>query len=188
MLQQPHRLLLHQLVDHIAQHGPHGIEPLVRLANVRQPHIIEQDLLDDKDGDRLGKLAARLHDAEAEWDNLRRQEKVDDIGRVVLDESSDYAQGREAEVLKGTGLGRRVEERVEEEGNVCWGESDAGPVSSGARSFTIQKQSAGLVVRGYALQQRERITDAVGRARVQARRRKQRIDKDDFLHQRRHDT
>ena len=54
MLQQPDRLRLHQLIYHIAQHGPHGVEPLVRMADVRQARLIQQDLLDDKDRNGLG--------------------------------------------------------------------------------------------------------------------------------------
>ena len=54
MLQQPNRLLLYQLGDHVTKHGADRIKALICLADVRQSHIVEQNLLDDKDGDRLG--------------------------------------------------------------------------------------------------------------------------------------
>ena len=53
VLQEAHRLLLDKLGDHVAEDGPDGVESLVRLANVRQARVVEQDLLHDEDGDRL---------------------------------------------------------------------------------------------------------------------------------------
>ena len=70
MLEQPNRLRLDELVDHVAEDGADGEEALVSVANVGQPRFVEQDLLDDEDGDRLGELGACLHDAEAERDDL----------------------------------------------------------------------------------------------------------------------
>lgn len=53
MLEKPHCLLVHQLSDHVAQYRSNSVEALVGLADVLQTHVIKQDLLDDKDGDRL---------------------------------------------------------------------------------------------------------------------------------------
>lgn len=84
MLQQPHRLTLHQLIHHVAQHRPNGIEPLVRLADVGQSQVVQQDLLNDEDGDGFGEFRASLHDSEAERDDFGGEEEVDDVGVVVL--------------------------------------------------------------------------------------------------------
>jgi hypothetical protein len=61
MLQQPNRLSLYKLIDHVAQHGADRIEPFVCMANIRQSCLVEQDLLDDKDGDGFGELRASFH-------------------------------------------------------------------------------------------------------------------------------
>lgn len=84
VLEQPNRLTLNELADHVAEDSPNGVKALVRLADVGQAKVVEQDLLDDKDSDRLGELRSRLHDAQAEGDDLGRQEEVDDRRVVVL--------------------------------------------------------------------------------------------------------
>ena len=56
MLEEADCLLLHKLVDHVAQHSPDCVEALVCLADVRKANIIEQDLLDNEDGDCLAEL------------------------------------------------------------------------------------------------------------------------------------
>jgi hypothetical protein len=96
VLQESHRLTLDQLAHHVAQHRPDRVEPLVGLADVGQSELVEQDLLDDEDGDRLGQLGPSLHDAKTEGDDLGRQEEVDDGRVVVLLESSGVASGRRA--------------------------------------------------------------------------------------------
>ena len=118
MLQQPHSLLIHQLRHHIRQNRAHRIEALVCLADVLQPHIVEQDLLHNEDGHRLAELRAGLHDTQTERDNLGGEEKVDDLGAVILDKRADNAEGGETEVLEGARLGGGVEEWVEEERDV----------------------------------------------------------------------
>lgn len=93
MLQQPDSLLIHKLRDHIAQHRPDRIKPLVRLANVLQAHIVQQNLLHDEDGDGFAQLAAGLHDAQAQRDDLGREQEVDDVRGVVFDQRADHAEG-----------------------------------------------------------------------------------------------
>lgn len=56
MLEKTNCLLLHELVDHVAQYSPDCVEALVCLTDVRKADIIEQDLLNDEDGDRLAEL------------------------------------------------------------------------------------------------------------------------------------
>lgn len=64
VLQQTDSLLLHKLIDHIAEHSADSIEALVCLADVGEADIIEQDLLDDEDGDRLAELGTSLHNTQ----------------------------------------------------------------------------------------------------------------------------
>ena len=56
MLEQAHRLRLNQLADHVTQHSNYSEESLVGMANVRQTCLVQQDLLDDENGDGLGEL------------------------------------------------------------------------------------------------------------------------------------
>lgn len=62
--------------------------------------------------------AASLHDAQAEGDDLRGEQELDDLLVVRLDEGPDDAERREPEVLERSRLGHRVEERVQEQGDV----------------------------------------------------------------------
>ena len=84
MLEQSDGLALDELVDHVGQNRPDRVETLVRLADVGEPEVVEQDLLDNEDGDRLGQLRPSLHDPQTERDDLGRQQKVDHVRVVVL--------------------------------------------------------------------------------------------------------
>ena len=57
--------------DHVAQHGPHSEEALGGGAHIVEPDVVQQDLLDDERGDRLGQLGPDLHRAQAQRDDLR---------------------------------------------------------------------------------------------------------------------
>jgi hypothetical protein len=103
------------------------------VANIGQPRFVEQDLLHDEDGDRLGEFRAGLHDAEAEWDDLCGKKEMydrvvvvllgDDKSKMVrrsmekahLDEGSYDAKGGETKVFKGTRFGSRIQERIKKE-------------------------------------------------------------------------
>ena len=63
MLQQPRCLSLCQRRDHIRQDGTNSIEPLVRLTNVLQSQIVEQDFLNDKDGYCFRQFGTCFHDS-----------------------------------------------------------------------------------------------------------------------------
>lgn len=120
MFEQPHRLTLHNLTDHVTQHRPHRIKPLVGLADVRQSHIIQQDLLNDEDGYGLTEFRASLHDPEAERDDFGGEKESDYVGIIVLFyQSTDDTEGCETEVFERTSFAGGVEERVEEEWDVC---------------------------------------------------------------------
>ncbi len=95
MLQEPDGLLFDELRDHVAKHGADGVEALVRVADVGEAHVIEQDLLHDEDGHRLAELRPGLHDAQTQRDDLGRQQEVDHLRRVVLDQGPDHAERRE---------------------------------------------------------------------------------------------
>ena len=100
MLQQTHRLLIDQLGNHIGEDGAHGVETLVGLTNVLQAHVIQENLLDDEDGDGLAKLGSGFHDTEAEGYDFGREKEVDDFGTVVLDQRSNDSQRSQTEILK----------------------------------------------------------------------------------------
>ena len=82
VFEKPDGLSLYELVDHIAKHGSNGVETLVGVANICKSSLVQKDLLHNEDGDGLGKLGASFHDSETEWDDLGRQEEVDD--RIVI--------------------------------------------------------------------------------------------------------
>lgn len=118
VLEKSDRLLLHQLSDHIAEDSTHRIESLICRANVGQADVVEKYLLNDEDGNGLAQLGPGLHDTKAQRNNLGGQEEVDHIRRVILHQGSDNAQRREAQVFEGARFRGRVEERVEEKGDV----------------------------------------------------------------------
>jgi len=84
MLQQPHRLTLHQLIHHVAQDRPDRVESLVRLTDVRESEVVEEDLLDDEDGYGFGEFGSCFHDSKAERDDFGGEEEVNDVRVVVL--------------------------------------------------------------------------------------------------------
>ena len=92
MLEQPSRLLLNQLRHNVAEDGPDSVEALIRGTDVVEPVVVKQNLLNDEDRHSLAELAARLHDPEAEGNDLGREEEVDNLARVVLDQSADDPQ------------------------------------------------------------------------------------------------
>ena len=114
-------MLLDKLSDHVAEYCSNRKEPLICGANVVESIIVKQDFLHNKDGHRLGQLRARLHNTKTEWDDLGGQQKVDDLGRVILDECTNDTQRREPEILKRPRLGCGVEKWVEKERNMGWG-------------------------------------------------------------------
>lgn len=84
MFEEPNRLGLDELVDHVAEDGTNGEEALVGVTDVGEPGLVKEDLLHDEDRDGLGKLRAGFHDAEAEGDDLGRKEEVYDRVVVIL--------------------------------------------------------------------------------------------------------
>lgn len=79
VLQQAHGLLLDELVNHVAQHSANRVEALVGLADVGKASVIKKYLLNNEDSDGLAKLGARLHDAQAQRDDLRSEQEVDNL-------------------------------------------------------------------------------------------------------------
>lgn len=104
MLQQPRSLLFHELANHVAENGPNSIESLVGGTDVVQPVVVQQDLLNNEDGNSLAELGASLHDSETEGNYLGSQEEVDNLGGVILDQSADDTEAGEPEVLERSRL------------------------------------------------------------------------------------
>jgi len=169
MLQQPCSLLLHKLSDHVAEDSTDSIESLVCGANVVQPVVIEQDLLDDENCHRLAKLRSRLHDSEAERDDLGREEKVNHLSRIIFNKRADDTEGRQAEVLERAGLRCSVEEGVEEKRNMGCEKVRNSPYfcPKGLGILTTEEQRACLVMRRNTLEERKGIANAVRGRRSQ---------------------
>lgn len=119
MLEQAHGLLVDELGDHVGKHSADSVEAFVRLADVLQTHVVQENLLYNEDGDGLAELGTGLHDTEAQRDDLSGEEEVDDLGAVVLDESANDTERSQTEIFEGATLGGGVEEGVEKEGNMC---------------------------------------------------------------------
>lgn len=84
MLQQPNRLCFHELIHHVAQHSADGIKPFIRMADVRQARLVEEDLLNNEDGNRFGQLRTCFHDTKTKWNDFSREEEVDYCVVVIL--------------------------------------------------------------------------------------------------------
>jgi hypothetical protein len=108
------------LSNHVAEDRTNSIETLVCGTDVVKAVVVQKDLLNDEDGYGLAKFRTCLHDAQAERNNLRGQEEVDDFGRVILDERTDNTQARKPEVLERPRFGSGVKKGVEEQRNVCY--------------------------------------------------------------------
>lgn len=70
------------------------------MAYIAQASVVEKDLLHNEDCYGFAKLRAGLHDSQAERYDLSRQEKVDDLGRVVLDQCTDNTKRCQAQILE----------------------------------------------------------------------------------------
>lgn len=93
-------MLFHKLTNHVTKDGANGVESFVSSTNVVQTTVVEENLLNDEDGNCLAQFRAGLHYPETEGNDLRRQEEVDDLGGVVLDKCSDNAQGSQPQVFE----------------------------------------------------------------------------------------
>lgn len=139
-------------------------EAVVGLADVREAAVVEQDLLQDERGHGLAQLRARLHDAQAQRNDLGGEQEGDHLLLVRLDQRPNHAQTGQAQVLERTGLGGGVQERVEEE-----------------RDVRLQEDGTGLGVAGHALQQGEGVAHAIGLVGGERGRIDRRVDVDDLL-------
>jgi len=84
MLEQSHRLTFYQCLNHVGKHGSNGVETLVCLTDVLQSEVVEEDLLDDENGNSFGKFRSRLHYSQAEGNDFGRKQEVDNIRVFVL--------------------------------------------------------------------------------------------------------
>lgn len=104
VLQESDRLLVDQLSDHVAKDGANSVETLVSLTDVLKTHVVEQDLLNDENGDGFAKLGTSLHNAKTERDDLGGEKEVDDLRGIVLDKSADDTKRGKAEIFEGSRL------------------------------------------------------------------------------------
>ena len=84
-----------------------------------QTDIIEQNLLQDEGRDRFGQRRSGLHCPKARRNELGRQQEVDDMRIVDLDERSHDAQTGESEVFEGTTRIGSVEKGIDVEDEMC---------------------------------------------------------------------
>lgn len=56
MFEESDRLRLDELIDHVAKDGADGEKALIGVTDVREPGLIQEDLLNDEDCYRLGEL------------------------------------------------------------------------------------------------------------------------------------
>lgn len=109
MFEEANGLSMGEVVDHEAENIDDGVESFISMTYIREANLIEQNLLHDENRDRLRQLGTMLHDPQAERNNLRREEKVDDLSIVGLvdrltpcglDEGTNNSQGRQSQVLE----------------------------------------------------------------------------------------
>lgn len=119
MLQQAGSLLLDKLGDHVAKHSAHGVEPLVGGADIVKTTVVKEDFLDDEDGHCFTELRPSLHNTETQGNDFGGEEEVDNFRGVVLNQSPDNPKRRQSQIFERPRLGCRIEERIEEERNMC---------------------------------------------------------------------
>lgn len=85
VLEQSCGLLLNELGYHVAEDSSNSVKSLVGGTDVVETVVIQQNLLDDEDGNSLAELRTGLHDTQTERNDLGGQKKVDDVGGIVLD-------------------------------------------------------------------------------------------------------
>lgn len=156
-MQSPTKTFTHQ------NDGDMG-EAIVSLADVREPAVVQENLLENEGGDGLGQLRAAFHNSQAERNNLSRQQEGDDFLFVCFHERADDSQAGETEVLEGPGLRRCVQEWIQEE----W-------------SVSGEEHRASLRVRRDILEQRQSVANPVGLLSGECRWSYRRVDVDDLL-------
>jgi hypothetical protein len=127
MLQQPYRLLLHELVHHIGQHRSDSIKPLIRLTNISKPHFIHQDLLHNENSNLSSDHLTVLDNSDP-VSMIRRQSGIISVDKRKLttsalsfwvkheysDKSSDHTQRSQSKVFKRSSFVSTVQEWVQE--------------------------------------------------------------------------
>ena len=72
-------------------------KPIVGLADVIQPSVVKQNLLQNESGDRLRQLRACFHDSQTKWDDFGGKQKVNDLLLIGLHQRSDHTQAEKLE-------------------------------------------------------------------------------------------
>lgn len=141
-------------------------ESIVRMANVRQAAIVQQNLLQDERRYRLAQFRAGFHYPQAQRNDLRSQQEGNHFLLVGFHQRSDHPERGQPQILERTRLGRGVQERIQEQ-----------------RNMGRQENGSGLRMGRHTLQQGQRVTDPVRLVSRQSGRIDRRIDVDDFLQQ-----
>lgn len=84
MLQKSDSLSFNQLIDHVAQHCSNSVEAFIGVADIGQASLIQEDLLNDEDGDSFRQFGSGLHDAKAEGYYFSGQQEVNNGAVIVL--------------------------------------------------------------------------------------------------------
>jgi len=156
VLEQSDSLSLYQLGDHVGQNGPDSVETLVRVTDISQTGLVEQDLLDNEDCHSFRKLRSSFHNPEAKRDDFSGEQEVDYGGVVILlDESAYNPKGCQPEILEGASLRSCIKEGVQKQWKVG-----------------IQKQLPGIRMGGDTLQKGQCVADPIRCVCSKSRRRK----------------
>jgi hypothetical protein len=99
VLQQSDGLRLHQLVYHVAEHGPNRVEALVSMANIGEARLVQKDLLHDKNSDGFGEFRAGLHNTKAERDDLGGEQEVNHSVVLILLRNMKFEMAANSMVL-----------------------------------------------------------------------------------------
>ena len=113
MLKETSGLLLHQLGDHVAEDRTDGVKPLVGSADIIETIVIQQNLLYNEYGHGLAQFGAGFHDSETKRNDLCSQEKIDNFGGVVLNQSTNDSEACKTKIFEGSRFRGGVEEGIQ---------------------------------------------------------------------------
>jgi hypothetical protein len=80
--------------------------------------IIQKNFLHNEYCNSLAKLRAGFHYPKAKRNNFGREEEIDHVRGIILDECANNTKGSQAKVFEGSRLGCGIEKRVEEQWNM----------------------------------------------------------------------
>ena len=75
---------------------------------------------------RSRKLIASFHNPKTKWDNFSGKQEINNVRVVTLDQSSNYTQTCQSQVLKRSSLACGIQERIQVKRNVSLKEGTSG--------------------------------------------------------------